>query len=93
MDIHIIDPVRQIAVIVFRTDVEYAQLYGALERIDQFDLVDWDVTDPPAGDEIAWDEIDCLSLIPKEARSAGAGIPDSTAGRGELETEDTSTEK
>ncbi|WP_418982387.1 hypothetical protein [Alistipes sp.] len=93
VDIHIIDPVRQIAVIVFRTDVEYAQLYGALERIDQFDLVDWDVTDLPAGDEITWDEIDCLSLIPQEARNAGTVIPDSTAGRGELETEDTSTEK
>lgn len=78
VDIHILDPVRQIAVIAFRTDVEYALLYAALERVDQFDLVDWDITDRPSGDEIPWDDTDCLSLIPEKERSVS-------------ETEDTTT--
>lgn len=78
VDIHIIDPVRQIAVVVFRTqDVEYGMLYGALERIDQFDLVDWDVTDIPAGDEIPWDDLDCLALVPEEERGRETDTPDS----------------
>lgn len=94
VDIHIIDPVRQIAVIVYRTqDVEYGMLYGSLERIDQFDLVDWDVTDMPAGDEIPWDDTDCLALVPKEQRGGETENPDGGAICGEPENEDTSTEK
>lgn len=94
VDIHLIDPVRKIAVIVFRDhDTRYGTLYGALEEIDQFDLVDWLVTDRPCGDEIPWDEIDCLALVPEEACSTETAVRESTAGGSALETEDTNTEK
>lgn len=97
VDIHLIDPVRQIAVIVFRTrDVEYGMLYGSLERIDQFDLVDWNwnVPDALAGDEIAWDEIDCLALVPQEERrteKASSGIPGERRTEAPGETPDANT--
>lgn len=94
VDIHLIDPVRKIAVIVFRNhDTRHGRLYGALEEIDPFDMVDWDVTDMPFGDEIPWDKIDCLSLIPEEARTVEHAAPDSTVVGSNLETEDTNTEK
>lgn len=72
IDIHIIDPVRKIAVIVFRNDVEYALLCGARERIDQFDLVEWAFTEYPSGAEIPWDEVDYKSLI---SASDGVSAP------------------
>lgn len=78
MDFRIIDPVRQIAAIVFRTGTEYALLYGSLERIDLFDVVDRDFTEPPAGDGIPWNETDYLALVREPACGGATDCRDNT---------------
>lgn len=64
VDIHIVDPVRLIALFRFRGLPEFDLLYGAAARIDQFDLVAWDLTGLPQGDAIQGDVIDYEAMIP-----------------------------
>lgn len=63
LDLHIIDTVRKIAA-VMRSDMSHPALYVARETACLFDVVDWDSSEVPMGDEVDWDDIDWRELIP-----------------------------
>ena len=68
-DIFIVDSVRKIAVFAFSNDNDsrkkplFYGLYAPLETARELDLVEWDFTDLPDGDEIAWDRLDFEAMI------------------------------
>lgn len=66
VDLYLLDTVRKIAVFATRCQdsepVRYG-LYAPYETACELDLVVWETTEMPAGDEIAWDPIPFEELI------------------------------
>ena len=67
VDVYIVDPVRKIAVFAFSGEEpenpRYLGLYAPPETVREMDLIEWDFTESPDGDEIDWDEPDYEALI------------------------------
>ena len=72
------DSVRKIAVFAFSNDNDSREkplfygLYAPLETARELDLVEWDFTDLPDGNEIEWDRLDFETMI-AERTSGKAG--------------------
>lgn len=80
VDLYIVEPVRKIAVFAFANgqEVLFHGLYAPLETACQMELVEWDCTDLPAGDEVDWDSVDYEALIVGRSSGDAGQLTDKT---------------